>query len=309
MNKFDDFSQQTIDDALRDDLTQLVRLAVREDLDRGFDVTTLALVPSGTMASADIVARGPGVACGLVLIEAILQAIGADIEVSRCADEGQKFEAGTGLARLSGRARDLLTSERTILNILVRLCSVATTASLFCERVQDLPVRLYDTRKTTPGWRRLEKYAARIGGAHNHRLGLYDAVLIKDNHLACRVKGTEQRLTPGEAVELARQFVEEHRPKNKIIPIEIEVDSLEQLADALEASPDIILLDNMPADMLRAAVRLRDSVAPEVELEASGGVRLETVRSIAEAGVDRISIGALTHSPVSIDLGLDWLWD
>ncbi|RMF44042.1 MAG: carboxylating nicotinate-nucleotide diphosphorylase [Planctomycetota bacterium] len=309
MNRFSDFEQQTIDAALLDDLTQLVRLAVREDLDRGVDLTTLALVPSNLQARADIVARQAGVACGLPLIANIIDAMGARIDVAAHMQEGQSFAAGTKLATLQGGARDVLTCERTVLNILSRLCGVATTAFQFCERVRDLPVRLYDTRKTTPGWRRLEKYAARTGGAHNHRLGLYDAVLIKDNHLACRARGTGQALTPQQAVEVARRFVQEQTPRKRPIAIEIEVDSLEQLASALQARPDIVLLDNMLPETLRAAVQLRNSTAPEVELEASGGVRLETVRSIAETGVDRISIGALTHSPISVDLGLDWHLD
>jgi nicotinate-nucleotide pyrophosphorylase (carboxylating) len=173
--------------------------------------------------------------------------------------------------------------------------------------VADANARIYDTRKTTPGWRRLEKYAVRQGGGHNHRTGLFDAILIKDNHLAL---GGELAVTPVEAVRQARQFLAENFPEGderREMIVEVEVDSLLQLEQVLTARPDIVLLDNMSVEQLRRAAILRDAEAPDVQLEASGGVSLETVAAIAATGVDRISAGALTHSAVWFDVALDWL--
>jgi nicotinate-nucleotide pyrophosphorylase (carboxylating) len=209
---------------------------------------------------------------------------------------------------LSGDSRSLLTCERTILNFLGRLCGIATWTHAFCDRIAGTRARLYDTRKTTPGWRRLEKYAVRCGGGHTHRMGLYDAILIKDNHLACRANASGKLLNTGEAVEQARAFIHSNAVKFSEPPIvEIEIDRIQQLDDALDARPDIILLDNMSNDQLREAVLVRNIHAPGVELEASGGVSLDTIESIAKTGVDRISVGSLTHSAVNLDLGLDWI--
>jgi nicotinate-nucleotide pyrophosphorylase (carboxylating) len=192
------------------------------------------------------------------------------------------------------------------LNLLGRLSGIATLTREFVRRVEGTKARIYDTRKTTPGWRRLEKYAVRCGGGHNHRTGLFDAILIKDNHLAFAA-GSD--LSPAVAVRAAREFVRqmdaEHLDKGMLI--EIEVDRLEQLGDVLAAAPDIVLLDNMATDQLRTAVAQRNEIAPGVELEASGGVSLDTVREIALTGVDRISAGSLTHSARCLDLALDWL--
>ena len=176
-------------------------------------------------------------------------------------------------------------------------------------RKSPVPARIYDTRKTTPGWRRLEKYAVRCGGACNHRTGLFDAVLIKDNHLAQRSgAAVGSPADAAAAVREARQFLQSPQgaAKQTVLPVEVEVDSLEQLAAVLPAGPDIVLLDNMSPELLRQAVELRNRLAPHVELEASGGVRLETIREIADTGVERISVGALTHSARVLDIGLDW---
>lgn len=301
-----DFAVQALDDSLRDDLMQLVRLALREDLDRGFDLTTVAVVPEGLAAEASVVARTIGVAAGLELIDWILETINCSTTCQLRLTDGQTFAAGQVLAILVGDARDVLTCERTVLNFLGRLCGIATSTRQYVECVRDLPVRLYDTRKTTPGWRRLEKYAVHCGGGWNHRRGLFDAILIKDNHLACHHRTTGKLLNPSEAIRLARQFVEAQPGLNPDLTVEIEVDTLEQLADALSANPDIVLLDNMSVEDLAASVELRTRLNPAVLLEASGGVNLKTLRAIAETGVDRISIGALTHSAISLDLGLDW---
>ncbi|GIW96677.1 MAG: nicotinate-nucleotide diphosphorylase (carboxylating) [Pirellulaceae bacterium] len=303
-----DFPQQDISETLLDDLAQLIHLAVREDLDRGLDVTTVALIPPDATAAATIVARQPGVAAGIELVASVVEVMGANVATEPLFRDGDLFEIGSELVRLSGAARDLLTCERILLNLLSRLCSVASTTRRFVERVSDLPVRIYDTRKTTPGWRRLEKYAVRCGGGRNHRAGLYDAVLIKDNHLACCMAGQQRIVSPAECVVKAREFLRRRPPESGKIPIEIEVDTLDQLRSVLPTRPDIVLLDNMSIAMMREAVQVRNEIAPEVELEASGGIHLDTVRDVASTGVDRISIGALTHSAGSIDLGLDWNW-
>ncbi len=303
-----DFRPQTINADLVDDLNHLVRLAIREDLGRSVDLTTLALVPDASPAQAAIVARKAGVAAGIDLIDLIIQEMDAPITVEPMVGDSQDFVPGQTLAVLAGDSRSLLTCERTILNFLGRLCGIATWTHSFCERIEGTRAKLYDTRKTTPGWRRLEKYAVRCGGGHTHRMGLYDAILIKDNHLACRANASGFLLNTGEAVEHARAFVQSGAVKLSEPPIiQIEIDRIQQLDDALDARPDIILLDNMSNDQLREAVLVRNIHAPGVELEASGGVSLDTITGIAKTGVDRISVGALTHSAVNLDLGLDWI--
>jgi len=301
-----DYPQQTRDIFLKDDLEQLVRLAIREDLGRGMDLTTIAVVPPGLPARAHIIARQPGVVAGGDLLPWIEQTLQASIELSLHISDGTEFEKGACLATLNGDARDVLTCERTFLNFLGRLCGIASWTAEHVRLIADFPARLYDTRKTTPGWRRLEKYAVACGGGRNHRLGLYDAVLIKDNHLACHARLTGRLLSPSEAIRHARAFLAEQPDAPSDAIVEIEVDSLEQLNDALPANPDIVLLDNMSTDQLRDAVGRRNRVNASVQLEASGGVRLNTLRAIAETGVDRISVGALTHSAINLDLGLDW---
>ncbi|MFK7736812.1 MAG: carboxylating nicotinate-nucleotide diphosphorylase [Pirellulaceae bacterium] len=301
-----DFYQQTIDEALLDDLSQLVRLAIREDLNRTFDLTTVAIVPSALPAKAHIAARKSGVASGLELISSIIETVDADIRVEIHQQDATSFDAGTRLATLSGEARDVLTCERTILNFLGRLCGIATWTAEHVALLEGLPAKLYDTRKTTPGWRRLEKYATRCGGATNHRSGLYEAVMVKDNHLACHAHRSGQLMRPSEAVNAIREFLREAPDVPTDAIVEIEVDSLEQLEDALPAAPDIVLLDNMSLSQLETSVAMRNKAQPGVQLEASGGVTKTSLRSIAETGVDRISMGALTHSAVNLDLGLDW---
>ncbi len=301
-----EFSQQTKDAFLRDDLEQLVRLAIREDLARGIDLTTVAVVPADLPAEADVIARVSGTAAGVDLVNWMVETLQCPIRTTIGVQDGSRFEAGQRLLTLAGAARDILTCERTILNFLGRLCGIASWTTRHVAIVSDLPVQLYDTRKTTPGWRRLEKYAVRCGGARNHRSGLYDAILIKDNHLACHAYRTGRLLRPSEAVQLAREFLSQQPDAPRDAIVEIEVDSLEQLSDAVPAMPDIVLLDNMTPGRLAEAVSLRNQLNPNVQLEASGGVRLDTLRSIALSGVERISMGALTHSAICLDLGLDW---
>jgi nicotinate-nucleotide pyrophosphorylase (carboxylating) len=304
-----DFQQIQWDAAAEAECRRIVQWAVREDLDRQQDWTTVALVPPEAIGRAALVVRRSGVVAGMSAVPVALAEMESQIELADAATDGSNLTAGSRLATLAGPARSLLTCERLILNLLGRLSGIATLTRHYVDAVAGTKARIYDTRKTTPGWRRLEKYAVRCGGGFNHRLGLFDAVLIKDNHL---VVGAEARggehFTPAEAVRRARQLLATALP-NRAEPmiVEVEVDTLDQLRDVLSAQPDHVLLDNMSLVDLRAAVALRDSAAPHVELEASGCVRLETVAEIARTGVDRISAGALTHSAQCLDIGLDWL--
>jgi nicotinate-nucleotide pyrophosphorylase (carboxylating) len=302
-----DYRSQTIDASLLEDLTEILRLAIREDLDRSVDLTTMAIVPPGVTGSAALISRSHGVAAGIDLIDEMLEELDAKIHWDQRVGDGQNIEPGQVLSVLSGDARDLLTCERTILNVICRLSGVASLTHRYVQAVAGSSARVYDTRKTTPGWRRLEKYAVRCGGGHNHRLGLYDGILIKDNHLACRAAASGELLDPGQAVALAKAFLAAGSVKFVHPPmIEIEIDRIGQLASALAAGPNIVLLDNMGCELLREAVAIRDRLAPEVELEASGGVNLSTIGGIAATGVNRISVGALTHSAPVHDIGLDW---
>jgi nicotinate-nucleotide pyrophosphorylase (carboxylating) len=302
------FPQIDWDERLQEDCRELVRLAVREDLDREHDWTTLALVPDQALARAALVARQPGVIAGLKAAELTLAEFDPRTGWSAEVNDGEIVAPGQRIALISGPARSLLTSERTLLNLLSRLSGIATLTRRYVEAISGTRARIYDTRKTTPGWRRLEKYAVRLGGGMNHRTGLFDAILIKDNHLAFGQGETgDSGFTPAAAVRRARQFLEGLETAHRSLPLEVEVDSLEQLAAVLPERPDIVLLDNMRPDELRAAVARRDEIAAGVELEASGGVNLQTVAEIARSGVDRISVGALTHGATSLDVGLDWL--
>jgi nicotinate-nucleotide pyrophosphorylase (carboxylating) len=225
-------------------------------------------------------------------------------------DEGQLVQPGRRLGLVEGPVRSLFAAERLVLNLVGRLSGVATLTREYVEAVKGTGARVYDTRKTTPGWRRLEKYAVRCGGGNNHRTGLFDAVLIKDNHLALGADASPAvaRFTPAEAVAEARKSLEKQDvPDARQTIVEVEVDTLEQFDEVLAAGPDIVLLDNMTLDQLREAVGRRDAGAPAIEIEASGGINLQTVRAVAETGVDRISVGALTHSASCLDLSMDWL--
>jgi nicotinate-nucleotide pyrophosphorylase (carboxylating) len=310
-----DFAQLEWNDAIAEDCRQLVRLAVREDLDRFHDWTTVSLVPPDAAGKAAVVCREPLVVAGMKAAELALAEMDARIVWSAAVSDGARVDKGTTLATIEGSARSLLTSERIALNLLGRLCGVATLTNRYVEAVAGTKARIYDTRKTTPGWRRLEKYAVRLGGGCNHRTGLFDAVLIKDNHLAFGQEGDPAaRFSPAEAVKKARAFLADMAtaaprggPALERMIVEVEVDTLEQLANVLTAEPDIVLLDNMPPVTLAEAVAMRDRAGSRAELEASGGVNLDTVRGIAQSGVDRISVGRLTHAAVSCDVGLDWL--
>jgi nicotinate-nucleotide pyrophosphorylase (carboxylating) len=301
-----DFTQLSWNPEIEDDLRHLVRLAVREDLGRQNDWTTVALVAPEMQGRAAIVARGPGIVAGLRAAPILIDEMDAKIEWQPRANDGDEIAAGGCLAEISGSARDMLTCERPLLNLIGRLSGIATLTREYVRRIEGTTAHIYDTRKTTPGWRRLEKYAVHCGGGRNHRTGLFDAILIKDNHLAL---AAEKNLSPAGAVQAARNFLAglDAQYAAKDMLIEVEIDSLDQLAAVLAAGPDIVLLDNMTPDKLQAAVARRNELAPKIEFEASGGVSLETVRAIADSGVERISVGGLTHSARSLDIGLDWL--
>ena len=302
-----DYRSQTIDEFLLEDLSEILRLAIREDLDRSIDLTTMAIVPAGVRGSAALVSRSHGVAAGIDLIDEMIAELDVEIQWDQQVGDAQAIEPGQVLSVLRGDARDLLTCERTILNVLCRLSGVASLTKRFVDAVRGTQARVYDTRKTTPGWRRLEKYAVRCGGGHNHRLGLYDGILIKDNHLASRAAANGELLDAGQAVEHAKAFLASGAiQREQPVMIEVEIDRIEQLESALKAGPNIILLDNMSCQLLSQCVAIRDRLAPSVQLEASGGVNLQTIAGIAATGVDRISVGALTHSAPVHDIGLDW---
>ena len=301
-----DFRQLEWDDQLEEDCRTLTKLAVQEDLGLLQDWTTVALVPAERTGTAHIVARERGIVAGIQSLATVLEEMQAGVDVEIKASDGDSIAANTTVATLRGKVRDILTCERTLLNLLARLMGIATLSNQYVQTVQGTGARIYDTRKTTPGYRRLEKYAVRCGGGCNHRTGLYDAILIKDNHLAQRAE--RDGADPAAAVTLAREFLQRSISEgcNSDLLVEIEVDNLMQLETVLPSQPDIVLLDNMTPAELRKAVQMRTHLAPEVQLEASGGVHLKNLREIAETGVDRISVGALTHSARSLDIGLDW---
>lgn len=301
-----EFTQISWDAATGFDCRQLVRLWVHEDLERQHDWTTLALVPPDEQGRAAIVNREAGILCGLRAAEVALDEMNITCAWQIAVQDGQHAAAGTEIATIQGQARELLTAERLLLNLIGRLSGIATLTHQYVSLISDTPAAIYDTRKTLPGWRRLEKYAVRCGGGKNHRSGLFDAILIKDNHLDFATVANPDT-TPAHALQTVRHFLQqsENNPSRELV-VEIEVDSLEQLRTVLPECPDIVLLDNMDPGQLREAVRLRDRAAPLVQLEASGGIHLDTVISVAQAGVDRISVGALTHSAHTLDVGLDW---
>jgi nicotinate-nucleotide pyrophosphorylase (carboxylating) len=279
-------------------VTRLAAWALEEDLGDNGDLTSKAVIPRDLDGRAVLVARADGIVAGLPAAEHCFHAVDPAVVLAPLVADGSTVRPGTQLATVSGRMRSILTGERTALNFLQRLSGVATQTWRYTSLVADLPVKVLDTRKTTPGWRVLEKYAVRCGGGHNHRMGLGDGVFIKDNHLAA-VGGGPRAID--EAVRRTRQAY------GTRFPLEIEVDNLAQFDVALSARPDIVLLDNMSLDDMREAVKRRNAAAPGMQLEASGGVTFATLRNIAETGVDRISVGALTHSAVALDIALDYL--
>jgi nicotinate-nucleotide pyrophosphorylase (carboxylating) len=271
------------------DVNDFVRRVLAEDLGSGGDVTSNATIAADARFAAELASREPITVAGLDIAAAFFRALDRDVRIDRPVNDGDSVGAGTMLMRLDGNARAMLSAERSALNTLQHLSGIATMTRRYVDAIAGTGATLLDTRKTIPGLRLLEKYAARMGGAENHRMRLDDGVLIKDNHIA--VAGGV-----AEAVRAAKAA-------NTGLAVQVEVDRVDQIEDALAAGADRLLLDNMPPPVLREAVAL---VAERVPLEASGGVTLETIRAIAETGVDYISVGRITQSAPAVDIGMDY---
>jgi nicotinate-nucleotide pyrophosphorylase (carboxylating) len=280
--------------------SRLIELALVEDLGRQpdfrGDVTSFYFLPPSLDGNAVIAAREAGVVAGLPAAALVCGAVSEKLHFQPHVEDGASVQAGTHLAAVSGLAAAILIAERTILNFLQHLSGIATLTRRYVSAIAGLSCEIVDTRKTIPGWRSLEKYAVRCGGGQNHRMGLYDMVLIKDNHLAwARKTGMISK-----TLRRLRKFEEK-------LSIEVEVETLEQFDEFVSEKPDFLLLDNMTLDQIREAVRRRNAIAPQVKLEASGGITLANVRAVAETGVDRISVGALTHSAPALDIALEYV--
>ncbi|MFJ3667528.1 carboxylating nicotinate-nucleotide diphosphorylase [Streptomyces sp. NPDC090106] len=271
------------------EVEDIANVAIAEDLDNGVDVTTVATIPEDAVATADFVAREAGVVTGLRVAEAVVSVVCEDeFEVERHAEDGDRVEAGQKLLSVTTRTRDLLTAERSALNLLCRLSGIATATRAWADALEGTKARVRDTRKTTPGLRSLEKYAVRSGGGVNHRMSLSDAALVKDNHVVA-----------AGGVAQAFKAVREAFPD---VPIEVEVDTLHQLREVVDAGADLILLDNFTPGECEEAVAIVDGRAA---LEASGRLTLDNARAYADTGVDFLAVGALTHSSPILDIGLD----
>ncbi len=286
-----------------DEVREILKLARREDLGSG-DISTELLPQKGQDASFLILLKEPAVLAGCALANEILATYGSEIQIDWREDNQDgvaKWVVPAVLAGIDGPLGLMLAAERVLLNFLQRLCGVATLTRKYVDAIAGTPAKIFDTRKTTPGWRALEKYAVRCGGGHNHRMGLFDAVLIKDNHLA----GVETSRLAARVFEMLNRLDAE-KPKPTFVAVEAQ--SIEQAAELFRVvGVDVLLLDNFALGDLCQAVELRDEfgLRGKVELEASGGIRLENVRAVAETGVDRISVGAITHSAVAIDMSLE----
>ncbi|MDH6374722.1 nicotinate-nucleotide pyrophosphorylase (carboxylating) [Paenibacillus sp. PastF-3] len=274
-----------------EELVQSIKAWLREDVGSG-DVTTQMTIPVGHESKGIIHAKEDGVICGIPITELVFEIVDPTLSFTALVEEGQAVTKGTVIIEVEGSTHAILTGERLALNLMQRLSGVASRTASFVQVLAGLPTRLVDTRKTTPGHRMLEKYAVRVGGGFNHRFGLYDAVMIKDNHIK-GAGGIRQ------AVGRARKNIPH------TMSIEVETENLEQVEEALAAGADIIMLDNMSNEMMKQAVARIKAKAPHVKTEASGNVSLETVRGIAETGVDVISVGRLTYSFSSLDISLD----
>ncbi len=273
-------------------LTRIVQNALSEDVGSG-DITTTISIPEQTVARGNILARQPLVVAGIPVVREILRQVNSDLSLTVFREDGCAVQAGDCIAFIEGNARSILTAERLALNFLQRLSGVATLTAKYVDAVEGTNAVILDTRKTTPGLRMLEKYAVKMGGGENHRFGLYDQFLFKDNHIAAGCP---------DFTSYMKAIIEQARKEKPDTFLEVEVDTLEQYEKLLPLKPDCILLDNFSTEALRQAVAMNDS---SILLEASGGVSLNTVKSIAYTGVDRISVGALTHSACAVDISLD----
>jgi nicotinate-nucleotide pyrophosphorylase (carboxylating) len=290
-----------------DEIKDLIRLARREDLGPvGDDVTSRLLIPENQIGVGTLLQKSVGIACGLPIVEHICRAYDERLRVELIPGfhmeiiEGRFSDARvTPLLRIRGPMRSLLSAERVVLNFLQRMSGVATLTNRYARRVEGTKAKIYDTRKTIPGWRALDKYAVRRGGGFNHRVGLYDGLLVKDNHLSA--------VPLKELSTFLADIVVRSRTEDPRRLVEVEVDTLDQFRELLklENGIDVVLLDNMDCPRMQQAVEMRDRAGRKFEFEASGGVTLETVRSIALTGVERIAVGAITHSAPALDIGMD----
>ncbi len=289
--------EQTFGSSEQSAARQLIELAFAEDLSTAGDLTCRALIDADQQGSVQVVARTDGVLAGSPIGRMVFAKLDENIRWNAQRSDGERVSRGTVIAIVAGPLQSLLVGERTMLNFMTHLSGIASLTRKFVDAVSGTRAKILDTRKTLPGWRQLEKYAVRCGGGTNHRMGLFDGVLIKDNHLAALTRSA----SIADAIRTART----RSPSG--VPIEVEVDTIVQLKNALTGAPDIVLLDNMNIDQLIESVAIRDRMAPAVQLEASGGVTIDTVAGIARTGVERISVGALTHSAPGLDIAFDWV--
>lgn len=310
-----EFSKETAEDALKLIESSLMEDTGASNLKDGIDCTTDSIVPSDAKASAAFVSREAGIVCGVMVARLVAEKYAPRVELTEKVADGEAVKPKQTIAVLTGPAHDILTIERTCLNFMCRLSGISTLTRSFVDKVSGTKAQVLDTRKTLPGWRRLEKYAVTCGGGTNHRMGLYDAVMLKDNHLAFfRSQVDESEASIPKALSQSRQWIldnSDRLPNGTNTILQLEVDTIDQFRIAIESSnssnPDIVLLDNMTTEQLSEAVAIRDADAKRVLLEASGGVNIDTISAIAKTGVDRISVGALTHSALNFDIGLDWV--
>ena len=300
-----EFRQVAWDEHLAAHVRQAAAGWFLEDLGHECDWTSVSLIGPEATSRLEVVARKPGVIAGLPAAAVVAEVADPELRFEPVVADGAAVSGGDVVATLAGATRSVLAAERVVLNLLGRMSGIATATRRLVEAVAETSCRVYDTRKTVPGWRLLDKYAVRAGGGWNHRTGLYEAILIKDNHrAACGLAG----VAPADAVRRAREFVARTFPPSRVqaMVVEIEIDAVADLEPVLAAGPDVVLLDNMrPADLTRC-VQVRNRVAPAVVLEASGGIRPETVAAIAATGVDRVSTGWPTHDAPWLDVALDW---
>ena len=284
---------------------ELVRMALMEDIGPK-DITSTAMIPKGLAVKSHIVSKGEGVICGLPVCEKVFNILDENIRFKPQIEDGDLVHEGKVIAYLEGEAVHILTGERTALNFLGRLSGIAAKTRKFVEKIKSSPVKIMDTRKTTPGIRYLEKYAVRVGGGYNHRSGLWDQVLIKHNHLkAVSCLPAEALAKAGQLSAISRMLKETRKKIQKNIKIEIEVNDLKEFEEALKGKPDIIMLDNMSHEDTKKAVKARNKIGKYPLIETSGNITLENIADYANAGVDRISIGSITHSVESLDLALE----
>jgi nicotinate-nucleotide pyrophosphorylase (carboxylating) len=276
-------------------VTAIIHAALHEDLAFGGDITCRGLVPANGRLTGSVIAKAAGVCCGLPLFDRVWQQLGGGVDAEMLAADGDVLEPGQTVLRFEGPAERVLVGERTALNLVQRLSGTATAAKRYADVVAGTAAKIFDTRKTNPGLRLLQKHAVVCGGAENHRIGLFDQVLIKENHIAL-MEPAEDGSSPAAAVRRCRE-----RLGDEVI-IEVEIERLDDLEPVLQAGADIVLLDNMGPELLRQAVAIRGQRA--AQLEASGGITLETLRAVAESGVERISVGALTHSAPAFDFSM-----